>query len=95
MAKFSYGPFSGVAREAVVMAADIALDEGSGSVMPEHLQGAVGGAVGGERPVKETGRVPFDVSTMAVLERAHDVAVVAGETVELRHLRDALDKRGG
>ncbi len=90
MAAFSYGPFSEEAREAVVIASDVALSEGSESVLPEHLEAALGGAGRSDRPAEELGRMPFDPSTRGVLERAHDAAVSAGETVELQHLRDAL-----
>ena len=94
MAPFSYGPFSEEAREAVVTAADVAIGQSSASVLPEHLKAATEGAVRSERPVEETGRIPFDPSTMSVLEQAHDAAVSADETVELHHLRDALGEQG-
>lgn len=92
MAKLSYGPFSEEAREAVMVASDVALSESAPSVLPEHLGAAVGGAVRSARPAEELGRIPFDSSTRAALERAHDAAVSAGETVELKHLRAALAK---
>ena len=90
MASFSYAQLSEAAREVVVTAADVALGEGSGCVLPQHLEAAVSGAPRTEDPTDEAGRIPFDMSTKAILERAHDAAVSAGETVELQHLREAL-----
>lgn len=92
MAKFTYGNFSEEARQAVVTAADVALVASSEKVLPEHLETAVGGATRSGRP-QPRGGVPFDRSTMEILEQAHDAAVSAGEVVELDHLRNALSDR--
>jgi hypothetical protein len=90
MAQFSYANFSNEAREAVMTAADVALSEGSSTVRIEHLAAAIDGASRGSRPEEELGRIPFDLTAVAALNRAHDEAIAAHEVVELRHIRSAL-----
>ena len=90
MTQFSYANFSPEAREMVVAAANVALDQGSSTVLVEHLKAALDGAKGGSRPDSEVGQIPFNLTTVAALNSAHDKAVAAGRLVEPRHLRKAI-----
>lgn len=89
-ARFNYGRFSEQARQTVVTAADGALSASAIRVLPEHLAAAVNGAPRSARPTSELGRIPFAEETMTVLHRVFYTAEDADETVELHHLRAAM-----
>lgn len=71
-------------------AADVVLSAGAPRVLPEHLAAAVNGGSRSHRPTHELGFIPFAVETTAVLHRVFDAAEDASETVELHHIRAAL-----
>jgi hypothetical protein len=87
---FSYINFSVPALETIERAARLAFEADDNPVTINHLRavldlsGSLLGPTGGRTQQN------FDEGLATLLRRAHAAAVGAGETVELRHIRDAL-----